>query len=54
MYKRSFYWISIAAILCAGGVTQAAVFSDSFDAAHDYLTQGTEGTGWDGFIGKGA
>ena len=53
MYKRSIYWISIVAVLCAGGVTQAATFTDNFDAAHDYLTQGVQGTGWDGFIGKG-
>ena len=54
MYQRLIYVTCIAAILCMGGVTQAEVFSDNFDTAHDYLTQGTEGTGWDGFIGKGA
>jgi regulation of enolase protein 1 (concanavalin A-like superfamily) len=35
------------------GMVQAAVFNDDFEAAHDYLTAGVEGTGWDGFIGRG-
>jgi len=29
-------------------------FADSFDTAHNYLTQGVASTGWDGFIGLGA
>jgi len=53
MWRRLIYATCIAAVLGASGTAQAAVFSDNFDTAHDYLTQGTEGTGWDGFIGKG-
>jgi len=30
------------------------VFTDSFNSAHNYLTEGVGSTGWDGFIGQGA
>lgn len=30
------------------------VFQDDFQRGHNYLTQGVEGTGWNGFLGKGA
>ena len=29
-------------------------FADNFTTAHNYLTAGVSGTGWDGFIGQGA
>ncbi len=29
----------------------AEVFMDDFETAHDYLTEGVTGTGWDGFVG---
>jgi hypothetical protein len=44
--------MGMALLLIASGAARAEVFSDSFDSAYDYLTQGVEGTGWDGFIGK--
>jgi hypothetical protein len=52
MCTRLRYSISIVAILAVAGVVQAAVFTDTFDTPHDYLTDGVDGTGWDGFIGK--
>jgi len=39
--------VSLAAPLMAAGIT------DTFDTPHDFLTAGTSGTIWDGFIGKG-
>ena len=53
MYRRLVYWICVAAILSAGGMAQAGIFRDTFDAARDYVTDGVAGTGWDGFVGKG-
>ncbi len=53
MWRRLIYATCIAAVLSVTGTAQAAVFSDNFDTAHDYLTQGAEGTGWDGFLGRG-
>ncbi|MBN1506075.1 MAG: discoidin domain-containing protein [Sedimentisphaerales bacterium] len=52
MWRRFICGTCIAAILSVGAA-QAATFTDSFDAAHDYLAEGVEGTGWDGFIGRG-
>lgn len=52
MCKRLLHSIYIVSILAASGVAQAAVFTDNFDTARDYLTEGVDGTGWDGFIGK--
>jgi regulation of enolase protein 1 (concanavalin A-like superfamily) len=54
MRRTLIYGVCVAALLSLSGVTQAGVFSDGFDAAHDYLTQGVEGTAWDGFLGLGA
>jgi hypothetical protein len=53
MGRTSISWTCIAAILSMSGMAQAAVFSDSFDTVHDYLVDGVEGTGWDGFLGTG-
>ncbi|MDH7598081.1 MAG: discoidin domain-containing protein, partial [Sedimentisphaerales bacterium] len=39
---------TLIAVTCSGDV-----FVDTFDAARDYLTAGTAGSGWDGFIGAG-
>jgi hypothetical protein len=44
--------MGIALLLIVSGAARAEVFTDNFDSAHDYLTQGVAGTGWDGFIGK--
>jgi hypothetical protein len=44
--------MGIALLLMASGAARAEVFTDNFDSAHDYLTEGVQGTGWDGFIGK--
>jgi len=32
---------------------QAAVFSDDFEKPRDYIAEGVQGTGWDGFVGLG-
>ena len=48
------YLGSLAIIVCLAGGIRAAVFSDNFDTAHDYLVDGVEGTGWDGFLGLAA
>ena len=44
----------LALILCVSGGARAGVFTDTFDVAHDYLADGVEGTGWDGYIGSDA
>jgi concanavalin A-like lectin/glucanase superfamily protein/F5/8 type C domain-containing protein len=44
---------AIALALATAGAVEAAVFSDTFDAAHDYVADGLAGTFWDGFIGMG-
>ncbi len=54
MGRKSISRICMAVLLSMSGLTQAAVFSDDFDAVHDYLVDGVEGTGWDGFLGSGA
>jgi regulation of enolase protein 1 (concanavalin A-like superfamily) len=51
MRRKLIYGVCVTALLSLSGVIQAGVFSDSFDVAHDYLTQGVEGTAWDGFLG---
>src|SRR4030042_4471088 len=45
--------ICVSLLVGASGAVGAAVFSDNFDTAHDYLVDGVAGTGWDGFLGKG-
>jgi hypothetical protein len=52
MCKRLLHSIGIVSILALSGVTQAAGFTDNFDTPRDYITDGVDGTGWDGFIGK--
>jgi|GEM_PF-335428 len=37
--------------LAVSAVVQAGVFTDKFETAHNYVTQGVTGTGWDGFVG---
>jgi regulation of enolase protein 1 (concanavalin A-like superfamily) len=54
MCKRLIYGTCVAVLLSMSATVQAAVFTDNFDTAHDYLTEGVEGTGWDGFVGRGA
>ncbi len=53
MCRRLLYLVSIILMLTAGTKVQAAVFSDDFETAHDYVADGVEGTGWDGFLGLG-
>jgi hypothetical protein len=54
MSRELGYLVCIALLLCAADGVRAAVFSDSFDAAHDYLADGVGDTGWDGLIGVAA
>ncbi|MEN6577112.1 MAG: LamG-like jellyroll fold domain-containing protein [Phycisphaerales bacterium] len=54
MSRKQVYLGCVALVLCLGGAARAGVFSDDFEAAHDYLVDGVAGTGWDGFIGAGA
>ena len=51
-YKLS-YLIVMALLLTMTGVVGAEVFSDSFEVAHDFVTDGVAGTDWDGFLGLG-
>lgn len=44
----------LLALLTLSSLNYSDVFVDSFDASHDYLAQGTQGTGWDGFVGLGS
>jgi len=46
--------ILIALALAMTSAAEAGVFTDTFEAAHDYVADGVEGTFWDGFIGLGA
>jgi hypothetical protein len=49
--------ISISAHVIAqpsAGVGDVTEFADTFDVDHDFLTNGTVGSGWDGVIGKDA
>jgi hypothetical protein len=46
------YLIAVSLVLMAGA-TQAGEWTDNFDTPHNYLQVGTEGTGWDGFVGLG-
>jgi len=52
MNKRLLHSTCIVSILALSGVAPAAVFTDTFDTPRDYLTDGVDGTGWDGFLGK--
>ncbi len=59
MCRNPIYLFCGVLILVAAGANgispvQGAVFSDNFDAAHDYLATAVAGTGWDGFLGLGA
>ena len=52
MCKRLLYLACISLII--GGAARAGVFTDNFETAHNYVADGVAGTGWDGFVGKGA
>ena len=54
MSRKALCLISLVLALCMGGVVQAGEFYDDFNTPHNYLTEGTAGTGWDGFVGLGA
>jgi regulation of enolase protein 1 (concanavalin A-like superfamily) len=51
--KRLSSLLCVALVLVQCSTTWAAVFSDNFETAHDYLAEGVAGTGWDGFLGLG-
>ncbi len=51
MCRKLAYLVVIC--LLFGGVAQAAVFTDNFEVAHDYLADGVAGTSWDGMLGSG-
>jgi hypothetical protein len=53
MSTRFHHLILIALVLVPAGAAAAAVFSDEFEVAHDYVADGVEGTFWDGFVGLG-
>jgi regulation of enolase protein 1 (concanavalin A-like superfamily) len=53
MYRKLSHLICAGLLLGICGTVQGAVFSDDFETAHDYLTAGTAGTGWDGLLGAG-
>ena len=53
MSTRFHHLILIALVLAPAGTAAAAVFSDEFEVAHDYVADGVEGTFWDGFVGLG-
>jgi len=53
MCKKFICFIVISLALVLNTNIQADVFSDNFDIPRDYLTEGVEGTGWDGFLGLG-
>jgi hypothetical protein len=54
MCKRLPYLLSIPLILMVAASAQAGTFTDNFDTPRDFLADGVEGTGWDGFVGKNA
>ncbi len=54
MCKKLVYLTCIPLVLAMSGAARGEVFSDDFETAHDYVTDGAEGTGWDGFLGLGA
>ncbi len=54
MCKRLPYLLCVPLVLIVAVAAQAAVFSDNFETAKDYLADGVTGTGWDGFLGLGA
>ncbi len=53
MCRRLIGRACIAAVLGMAGMAQAEVFSDNFDTPRDFLAKGVEGSGWDGFLGRG-
>ncbi|MBN1361860.1 MAG: discoidin domain-containing protein [Sedimentisphaerales bacterium] len=53
MYRKLAYLIAASLVLLPGAGVQAAVWNVSFTTPHDFLANGVEGTGWDGFIGLG-
>jgi len=49
--------ISIGILLLTGVLVNAGfsiTFNDNFSGQHNYITEGTAGTGWDGFVGLAA
>ena len=54
MAKRVLPLLCVSLILGVGGAARAGVFTDNFETPRDYLTDSVAGTGWDGFLGKGA
>ncbi|MHC4568110.1 MAG: hypothetical protein ACYTE3_20400, partial [Planctomycetota bacterium] len=53
MCKALSYLAVVLLMLAVSVSVQAAVFSDDFETARDYVAEGVQGTGWDGFVGLG-
>ena len=53
MCKKLIYLAVILLMLAISVSMQAAVFSDDFEKPRDYIAEGIQGTGWDGFVGLG-
>ncbi len=53
MCKKLVSVLFLISIMVISTTVQAEVFTDNFDIPRDFLTEGIEGTGWDGFIGLG-
>jgi len=53
MCRKLMYLTCVSLVLLACSGARAAVFSDDFAVAHDYVANGVAGTGWDGFLGLG-
>ncbi len=53
MCRRLAYLVAGLLVLLAGVSVQAGEWTVDFDTPHDFLADGVEGTGWDGFLGLG-
>ncbi len=53
MCRKLFVLAFVTSMLVTYSIAQAEVFVDNFDAPRDYITEGIDGTAWDGFIGLG-
>ncbi len=54
MHKKVLVLIVFLVTICFFSTASAIYVIDDFGISHDYLTEGTAGTIWDGFIGLGA
>ena len=51
MCRKLAYVTFYVLVLAASAAVQAQMFTDDFEMPHDYVADGVEGTGWDGFLG---